>query len=53
MTVYPVTEDETGGTYATYGREQQCTKGFGWSTGKNETAQNTQAYLGGSYLNES
>lgn len=49
----PVTEDKMGGARATHGKERQCTKGFGWSTGKNKTAQNAQAYVGGSYLNES
>jgi hypothetical protein len=34
----PVTEDKMGGARATHGKERQCTKGFGWSTGKNKTA---------------
>lgn len=34
----PVTEDKTCGARATRGREQQCTKGFGYSAEKNKTA---------------
>jgi hypothetical protein len=44
-------EDETNETCDTYGREQQCTKDFGWKTWYIDTDWNTQACIETSYLN--